>query len=348
MMNQVLRRRFARQRRRAGDYDESFATLPDLVVVDGGKGQLSAAPARAARGRRRGRPSSAWPSSARRSSCPGAAIRCRCRPTIPARCCCSASATRRTASRVTYHRQRRDADLRKASVFDELPQVGPVRRRRILEHFGSPERFIAASREELERVPGLPAQGGEGDLCASPQGRLSATRALGPVAEETYVMRRSASAACSLAGDLPLEVGAARDRRGRGARPGPAPSSRWARAARALLRRRARDLRPRRRRLRRRARPHRLRARRVRGARARARTARVVSYRDLAARGRAARNAYRAVGSAMARNALPVILPCHRVVRNDGRLGQLRRRPGLEGAPARRSRASRVAEGRLA
>ena len=59
---------------------------------------------------------------------------------------------------MTYHRQRRDADLGKGSVFDELPQVGPVRRRRILEHFGSPERFIAASREELERVPGLPGK----------------------------------------------------------------------------------------------------------------------------------------------------------------------------------------------
>jgi methylated-DNA-[protein]-cysteine S-methyltransferase len=46
----------------------------------------------------------------------------------------------------------------------------------------------------------------------------------------------------------------------------------------------------------------------------------VVSYRDLAtAAGRP--NAYRAVGSAMARNALPVILPCHRVIKNDGRLG---------------------------
>jgi methylated-DNA-[protein]-cysteine S-methyltransferase len=46
-----------------------------------------------------------------------------------------------------------------------------------------------------------------------------------------------------------------------------------------------------------------------------------VSYRELAAAaGRP--NAYRAVGSAMARNLLPVILPCHRVVRNDGRLGQ--------------------------
>jgi methylated-DNA-[protein]-cysteine S-methyltransferase len=45
-----------------------------------------------------------------------------------------------------------------------------------------------------------------------------------------------------------------------------------------------------------------------------------LSYRDLAtAAGHP--NAYRAVGSAMARNALPVILPCHRVVKNDGRLG---------------------------
>lgn len=48
---------------------------------------------------------------------------------------------------------------------------------------------------------------------------------------------------------------------------------------------------------------------------------RAVSYRDLAhAVGRP--NAYRAVGSAMARNALPVILPCHRVVRNDGTPGE--------------------------
>jgi O-6-methylguanine DNA methyltransferase len=46
----------------------------------------------------------------------------------------------------------------------------------------------------------------------------------------------------------------------------------------------------------------------------------VVSYRDLAVTaGRP--HAYRAVGSAMARNRLPVILPCHRVVSNDGRLG---------------------------
>jgi O-6-methylguanine DNA methyltransferase len=45
-----------------------------------------------------------------------------------------------------------------------------------------------------------------------------------------------------------------------------------------------------------------------------------VSYRDLAtAAGRP--GAFRAVGSVMARNRLPVILPCHRVIYSDGRLG---------------------------
>ena len=71
-----------------------------------------------------------------------------------------------------------------------------------------------------------------------------------------------------------------------------------------------------------------------------------VSYRELAAdAGRP--HAYRAVGSTMARNLLPVILPCHRVVRNDGRLGQYGDDPAwkerllkLEGVP--------VAGGRLA
>ena len=46
-----------------------------------------------------------------------------------------------------------------------------------------------------------------------------------------------------------------------------------------------------------------------------------VSYRDLAVLA-GHPNAYRAVGSTMARNPLPVLLPCHRVIRSDGHLGQ--------------------------
>jgi excinuclease ABC subunit C len=155
MMNQVLRRRFERHTGAGGAYDESFAALPDLVVVDGGKGQLSAARAalRAAGvgvelvslakqreqvfvpGRREPLPLAA--------DDPGSLLLQRIR-----------DEAHRFA--VTYHRQRRDGELRASSVFDELPRIGPVRRRRLLEHFGSPERFLGASREELERVPGLP------------------------------------------------------------------------------------------------------------------------------------------------------------------------------------------------
>jgi excinuclease ABC subunit C len=154
-MNQVLRRRFERRAATEEGYDESFAALPDLVVVDGGKGQLSAAQAALREagavvdlvslakqreevyvpGRRQPLPLAA--------DDPGSLLLQRVR-----------DEAHRFA--VRYHRQRRDADLRRASVFDELPQIGPVRRRRILEHFGSPERFLSASRDELERVPGLP------------------------------------------------------------------------------------------------------------------------------------------------------------------------------------------------
>lgn len=72
----------------------------------------------------------------------------------------------------------------------------------------------------------------------------------------------------------------------------------------------------------------------------------VVTYGDLAAavaRPRAAR----AVGSAMAENPLPLVVPCHRVVRGDGTLGRYgddeRWKPlllALEGAPPRGSTAA--------
>ncbi|HEY7792803.1 MAG TPA: helix-hairpin-helix domain-containing protein, partial [Gaiellaceae bacterium] len=44
------------------------------------------------------------------------------------------------------------------SLFDTLEGVGPARRRALLRHFGSTEAVVAASMEELEGVPGLPAK----------------------------------------------------------------------------------------------------------------------------------------------------------------------------------------------
>jgi excinuclease ABC subunit C len=43
-------------------------------------------------------------------------------------------------------------------MFDQLEGVGPARRRALLRHFGSAERVVAATQEELEGVPGVPAK----------------------------------------------------------------------------------------------------------------------------------------------------------------------------------------------
>jgi excinuclease ABC subunit C len=139
----------------AEDYDESFAAVPNLVVVDGGKGQLAAA-MRALR--ELDLPRVAVVALAKREEevfVPG-------QPRALALERDSAGLQllqrlRDEAHRFAlgYHRQRRDARARE-SIFDELQGVGPARRRALLRHFGSAERFLAASQEELEGVPGIP------------------------------------------------------------------------------------------------------------------------------------------------------------------------------------------------
>jgi excinuclease ABC subunit C len=44
------------------------------------------------------------------------------------------------------------------SLLDELPGIGPTRKRALLQRFGSPEGVVEATREQLEAVPGLPAK----------------------------------------------------------------------------------------------------------------------------------------------------------------------------------------------
>ena len=56
-----------------------------------------------------------------------------------------------------YHRNRRMARTTQ-SLLDQLPGIGEKRKKAIIKHFGSPERFLEASREEVEAVPGLPGK----------------------------------------------------------------------------------------------------------------------------------------------------------------------------------------------
>jgi excinuclease ABC subunit C len=153
---EVVSRRFARMRDVADEeYDESFSATPNLVVVDGGKGQLSAVLAAM---QAFDLPRVAVISLAKREEevfvpdRPDAIVLDRHSPGLQL-----LQRIRDEAHRFAlgFHRQRRDSKA-KESIFDTLQGVGPARRRALLQHFGSAERFLAASQEELEGVPGIP------------------------------------------------------------------------------------------------------------------------------------------------------------------------------------------------
>jgi excinuclease ABC subunit C len=152
-MREAVSRRFARIR--DGDLDESFARIPNLVVVDGGKGQLRAALAAI---EELDLPRVAVISLAKREEevfVPGSSA-----PIVLERASPALQLLQRIrdeAHRVAlrFHRQRRGTRSME-TIFDGLPGVGPARRRAILRHFGSAERFLEATQEELEGVPGLP------------------------------------------------------------------------------------------------------------------------------------------------------------------------------------------------
>ena len=56
---------------------------------------------------------------------------------------------------ITYHRKlRNQAGLR--SSLEDIPGVGPNRRKKLLKHFGSLKKIRAASLNELKQMPGMP------------------------------------------------------------------------------------------------------------------------------------------------------------------------------------------------
>jgi excinuclease ABC subunit C len=153
---EVIRRRFARMRDVADEeYDESFAATPNLVVVDGGKGQLSAVLAAM---QAFDLPRVAVISLAKRAE--EVFVPDRPEPIVLDRHAPGLQLLQRIRDEahrfaLGFHRQRRDTKA-KESIFDTLQGVGPARRRALLQHFGSAERFLAATQEELEGVPGMP------------------------------------------------------------------------------------------------------------------------------------------------------------------------------------------------
>lgn len=158
-IKETIARRFARLGvLDAGEYDESFAAMPNLVVVDGGKPQLNAA--LAALGEAPETERIAAVSLAKREEevfLPGNPKPARLDRHSPGLQLLQRLRDEAHRFAVGYHRQRRSTESF-ASLFDELRGVGEARRRAILRHFGSPERFLAASAEEIAAVPGMPAR----------------------------------------------------------------------------------------------------------------------------------------------------------------------------------------------
>jgi excinuclease ABC subunit C len=155
-MAEVVSRRFARLRTGVEEeYDEGFATAPNLVVIDGGKGQLSAALTAM---QAYDLPRVAAIALAKRIEevfVPGRSDAILLDPHSSGLQLLQRIRDEAHRFAVTFHRQRRSARARE-SLFDTLEGVGPARRRALLQHFGSTERVLGASQEELEGVPGLP------------------------------------------------------------------------------------------------------------------------------------------------------------------------------------------------
>ena len=160
-MAEVLSRRYENFERQADisphdpRYDASFATLPGLVVIDGGKGQLSAslAPLRRLSRTRRGRDlTREAPRGGLRAGRAQAARLDHHTAELQL-----LQRIRDEAHRfaIEHHRERRSRAMTR-SILDELPGIGPARKRALLAHFGSPASIVSASREELQAVPGLP------------------------------------------------------------------------------------------------------------------------------------------------------------------------------------------------
>jgi excinuclease ABC subunit C len=163
-MEEVLRRRFKRWQaaRETAENpgkkpDRSFASLPDLLIVDGGKGQLS----RAVRileefelmervpvaGLAKREEEIFVPGKARSILLPrkseGLYLLQRVR-----------DEAHRFA--ITAHRKRR-SKLGLASQLDAIPGIGPARRKALLSHFGSIDAIRKASVEDLSAAPKMNA-----------------------------------------------------------------------------------------------------------------------------------------------------------------------------------------------
>jgi excinuclease ABC subunit C len=162
-MEEVLSRRLANYERQADlsphdpSYNASFAALPNVILLDGGRGQLSAGLKALQAFRERGVTITSLAKRIEEMFLPS-----RAQPLVLAHDTPELQLVQRVRDEahrfaIEHHRQRRGRAMT-GSIFDELPGIGPARKRALLKHFGSPDAVLSATREELESVPGVPGK----------------------------------------------------------------------------------------------------------------------------------------------------------------------------------------------
>jgi excinuclease ABC subunit C len=163
-MGEVLERRLGallRERARAAEGTEGrarrFAYPPQLLLVDGGKGQLGVAVAVLERlGLAEEIPVAALAKAFEEVFVPGRPDPLRIPYGSPALLVLQQARDEAHRFAVGYHRRLRSARMTR-SALDQVPGLGPARRRALLRHYGSLRRLRAAPLEELAGLPFLPA-----------------------------------------------------------------------------------------------------------------------------------------------------------------------------------------------
>ena len=152
---EVLRRRFRHARQGdEGREEELRWRLPDLVIIDGGRGQLSAALEVLAEAGLGDLPCVGLAKEREELFVPGRSDPVVLPSTSPALYLVQRIRDEAHRFAITYHRQlRAKATIR--SAFDDLPGIGPARRRALLRVFGSIKRIREAPIEQIAAVPGI-------------------------------------------------------------------------------------------------------------------------------------------------------------------------------------------------
>src|SRR5206468_3507406 len=152
---EVLRRRF--RRAKAGDEgaeEELRWRLPDLVIIDGGKGQVAAAKEVLDELGLHDLPLAGLAKEREELFLPGRSDPIVLPATSPALYLVQRLRDEAHRFAITYHRNLR-AKRSVRSAFDDLPGVGPKRRRELLKVFGSVKQVRAAPVEQIAAVPGI-------------------------------------------------------------------------------------------------------------------------------------------------------------------------------------------------